>query len=90
MTDLLPIIGVSLAIAGSILSVVGTLYNNLKLDHGTAMMFWQTSNPMLFVWAVGVALGYWNGGLSIGVVAVMYLIFTVTNFYGLFVKARFR
>lgn len=77
-------IGSSLAVTGSILSIAGTLVNNLWLKHRTAMKVWAVSNPILCVWAVGVLLGIWNGGLSIVALLIMYLVFTVTNFYGLF------
>lgn len=47
------------------------------------MKIWMTSNPILATWAMGYGLGIWNGGLSAAALAVMYTIFTVTNWYGL-------
>lgn len=76
-------LGPVLAITGSILSIVGTLVNNLYLEHRWAMKVWAISNPILSVWALGVLWGYWNGGMSIAALLVMYLVFTVTNYYGL-------
>jgi hypothetical protein len=78
-------IGPALAIIGSILSIAGTLFNNILLAHEAAMMFWMFSNPILLGWAWGYGSGHWDGGLSAKALGVMYLIFTVTNFYGLFV-----
>ena len=76
-------IGSVLAISGSVLSICGTLINNLWLEHRWAMKVWAISNPILSVWAIGVLLGIWNGGLSILAVLVMYVVFTATNWYGL-------
>lgn len=78
------IAGPAVAVTGSALSIVGTLYNNLKLDHRKAMLFWMVSNPVLLIWAVGNVYGFWDGGLSAGALGVMYLVFTITNFYGLY------
>jgi len=74
-----------LAVGGSVISVAGTLVNNLYLDHTTAMLFWMISNPILFVWAIGNIKNWWNDGISIEALAAMYSIFTVTNFYGLYI-----
>ena len=76
-------VGVSLVFVGTLLSIIGTLYNNIPLDHLTAMKFWMVSNPMLLVWALGKLKGYWDGGVTISMLAVMYAVFTVTNWYGL-------
>jgi hypothetical protein len=78
-------IGPTLAVSGSTLSIIGTLMNNLYLDHITAMYFWMISNPLLLAWAYGYDKEYWNGGLSGKALVVMYVVFTVSNFYGLFV-----
>jgi hypothetical protein len=48
------------------------------------MWFWMLSNPILFVWAYGNIKNWWNGGISVEALAAMYIIFTITNFYGLF------
>jgi hypothetical protein len=78
------LIGSTLAVTGSTLSLVGALANNLFLAHALAMQLWMMSNPILAGWAIGQRKGVWNGGLSMDALIVMYLIFTVTNFYGLF------
>lgn len=75
-----------LAVLGSLISVIGALVNNCWHDHHGAMRLWMYSNIMLLIWSVGYLAGLWNGGLSVGALMVMYLIFTVSNAWGLFVK----
>jgi hypothetical protein len=77
-------IGACLAIGGSIISVAGALINNLKHNHRGAMQLWMFSNVMLLVWSAGYLSGIWNGGLSVGALMVMYLVFAISNFWGLF------
>lgn len=72
-----------LAIAGSMISIYGTCKNNLWHDHHGAMVVWMYSNIILLVWAAGNCLGYWDGGLSAGALAIMYAVFSITNLYGL-------
>lgn len=76
-------IGTGLAICGSFLSVCGALVNNLQHDHNRAMKIWMVSNILLLAWSVGFLAGMWNGGLSVGALMVMYLIFSISNFWGL-------
>jgi hypothetical protein len=79
-------VGYSIAVLGSALSVFGTFANNLLLDHVLAMQIWMFSNPILLAWAFGNRKGWWDGGLSIDALMVMYAVFTVTNFIGLFLE----
>jgi hypothetical protein len=76
-------IGYLIAIVGAALSIIGTLVNNLWLDHTLAMWIWLFSNPILLMWAIGNRRGLWDGGLSIDALIVMYFVFTITNFTGL-------
>lgn len=76
-------LGIAIVITGTIISIIGTLYNNIALDHYLAMQLWMISNPLLFVWAIGKIRNWWDGGVSIGSLAVMYFVFAVTNWYGL-------
>ena len=76
-------LGIFLVIAGSGFSILGTLLNNIYLAHRAAMLIWMLSNPLLLIWAVGYGLGLWDGGLSAAALAMMYGMFTVTNWYGL-------
>lgn len=78
------LIGSVIAISGSFLSILGTLANNLWLEHTLAMGIWMLSNLILFAWAYGNYKHWWNGGLSIEALGFMYAVFTITNFYGLF------
>jgi len=80
---MLQALGIFLVIAGSGFSILGTLLNNVYLAHRAAMLIWMLSNPLLLIWAVGYGLGLWDGGLSAAALAMMYGIFAITNFYGL-------
>ena len=79
-------IGTILAITASAISLIGALVNNLFLLHFEAMVFWMVSNPILCAWALGSSKGWWNGGVSTGALAIMYLVFTVSYFYGLVIS----
>jgi hypothetical protein len=78
-------VGSILAISGSTLSIIGALINNIWLDHIGAMGIWMFSNILLLAWAWGYDKEYWNGGLSAKALVAMYLVFTVSNVYGLFI-----
>lgn len=80
---MLPLIGMSLAILGSIISTYGALRNNLLHDYRGAMQLWMVSNVLLLAWAVGLTVGLWDGGVSGAALVVMYLIFAVSNFWGM-------
>lgn len=80
---MIALIGSALAIVGSLISIAGALVNNCRHDHKKAMELWMGSNVMLLAWSVGYLAGLWDGGLSVGALMVMYLIFTVSNVYGL-------
>ena len=62
---MIELLGTSLAVLGSILSVHGALTNNLKHDHHDAMTIWMYSNVLLLVLCIGNLMGLWNGNLSI-------------------------
>jgi hypothetical protein len=79
-------IGSILATLGSLIAIYGTLVNNLKRDHFRAMQIWQYSNPILFIWAIGFCFNLWEGGFPGAFMAAMYLVFAVTNRYGLVKK----
>jgi hypothetical protein len=79
----LELVGELLAITGATISIYGTLVNNLRLDHIGAMKAWRISNPILAIWAFGLLVGFWTGGLGAAFLLVMYLIFYLSNRYGL-------
>jgi type III secretory pathway component EscS len=79
----LHLIGTILAIVGSLLSISGALANNLYHWHRTAMEIWTVSNILLAAWAMGYYIKLWDGGLSAIALCVMYVIFLVSNWYGL-------
>ena len=76
-------IGAGLAILGTAVTIVGVLVNNVLLDHYLAMLIWMPSNLILFIWAVGHGRRWWDSGVSIDALVVMYGVFCVTNLYGL-------
>lgn len=76
-------IGLLLAIVGTFLSIAGVICNNIFLAHRLAMWIWLPSNLVLFLWAVGHGKRYWDGGISMDALVIMYAVFSITNWYGL-------
>jgi hypothetical protein len=81
---MIELIGEVCAVTGSVISIGGALTNNLLHDHNRAMEYCMYSNVLLLVWCGGNLSGLWNGGISVGAMMCMYLIFTVSNAWGLF------
>ena len=77
-------IGSALAIVGTIISIAGTIANNVWHKHILAMQIWMFSNVILVAWSIGNALDYWGGGLSGVALAIMYFIFTSSGAHGLY------
>lgn len=75
--------GLDIAVLGSIVSCIGVVWNNVFLDHTTAMQIWMVSNLILLVWSYGLYRKWWDGGLSGLVLCLMYMFYTVTNIWGL-------
>jgi Ca2+/Na+ antiporter len=75
--------GFSLAAIGAVISCLGVVYNNIRLDHIAAMEVWMFSNTVLLIWSFGLYKKWWDGGLSGAVLCGMYLFYTVTNIWGL-------
>lgn len=76
-------IGLDIAFLGAVVSVAGSLYNNLYLDHYTAMLIWRWSNLILLVYFVGRWKKWWDGGLSDMVMIGLYGWYILTNELGL-------
>ena len=77
-------LGNTLAVSGTILSVIGALVNNLLLAHTDAMIVWALSNPIFLAYFIGVDKEWWNGQhLSTRALIVTYSVFSVSNFVGL-------
>ena len=76
-------LGFPIAITGTAISLYGIYLNNQKHDHVGAMRIWFWSNPILTIYFVGQALGFWNGSLSSAAMAGLYGVFTVSNWKGL-------
>ena len=77
-------IGSALAIIGTIISIAGTVANNVWHKHILAMKIWMVSNILLVAWSIGNTLDYWSGGLSGIALTIMYSIFTISGGYGLY------
>ena len=82
--------GILLAAIGSIISIYGTIINNLVFNHARAMIIWAFSNTILMLWAFGQAFGFWNGGVSSVFLCSMYSVFTATNLYAMYVIYKTR
>ena len=76
-------IGLDLAVFGSIISIIGVIFNNLLLQHETAMLIWVVSNVLLMTFFYGQYKRWWDGGLSSEVVCAMYAIMLVSGIWGL-------
>jgi len=79
-------IGFYLSLGGAIISVIGVIVNNVMLDHIGAMQIWAFSNVILLVYFYGEYKCWWSNGLSSAALCAMYVVFTVTNLYGLWIS----
>jgi hypothetical protein len=78
-------IGSILSIVGSAIGIIGTLVNSIWLNHNLAILVWMISNPILLVWAIGGHNKWWEGGLSYMALVIMYVVFTVSGVYAVWV-----
>lgn len=76
-------IGLAIAIAGSSMSLIGGVANNLLLNHIAAMYLWAVANPMMLIFIMGVYDGKWKNGIGLLFVAGSYAFFFVTGVIGL-------
>lgn len=76
-------VGLGLSLTGCIISATGTVVNNIFLDHVFAMQIWRFSNFILVGYFFGNYKGWWEGGLSAGAMCLLYVIFCITNEWGL-------
>lgn len=76
-------LGLDLVVIASIISCTGVYYNNILLDHHTAMLIWRWSNILFLVYFVGRAKDWWDGGLPDWIMAGLYGFFVITNEMGL-------
>lgn len=75
--------GQFLAVTGALISMAATIINNVFLLHVLAMQVWAISNPLMFVYFIGLYFKKWDGGLSLLAMIVMYGLYIITNNYGL-------
>lgn len=78
-------IGSTISIVGSTISIIGTLVNSMWLNHNLAILIWMISNPLLLIWAIGGHNKWWEGGLSYVALSAMYITFTVSGIYAVWV-----
>jgi hypothetical protein len=76
-------VGVCLSLVGCIISVIGVIANNVILDHLLAMQVWRFSNYIMVGYFFGNYKGWWEGGISAGAMCILYVIFSITNEWGL-------
>ena len=72
-------LGTFLAATGSIISLSGSVANNLFLSPVLARQIWVVANPLLLAWAIGLKKQWWHDGLGVDAVVGMYLFNTVTG-----------
>lgn len=72
-----------LAVIASGVSIIGVFFNNVLLQHTTAMQVWVASNLLFVAFFYGQYRKWWNGGLSSATVCITYLVMLVTGIYGL-------
>jgi len=76
-------IGLDLAVIGSAISIIGVLYNNVLLDHRSAMQIWVFSNTIFVLYFYGREKDLWDGGLADKVMKWMYAFMLVSGVWGL-------
>jgi hypothetical protein len=76
-------IGTTLAICGTFISMIGVCYNNVFLEHTTAMWVWTISNTIFVGYFYGRLKGSWDGGLPDFLLCLNYIVMLITGLYGL-------
>jgi hypothetical protein len=76
-------LGLDLAVFGTAISIIGVIYNNVFLEHTTAMWIWVFSNAIFVVYFWGRTQKIWDGGLSDGLLCMNYVVMLVTGLWGL-------
>lgn len=76
-------IGLDLVVLGSIISVIGVVYNNIILNHIAAMQIWTVSNLLFVIYFYGRWKNWWDGGVSNAVMCGLYLFMLVSGIWGL-------
>lgn len=76
-------LGLWLVISGTIIAVVGVYFNNIILDHYTAMLIWRWSNWIFVAYFFARWRKWVDGGLSDLFMTGLYLFYAITNEIGL-------
>jgi hypothetical protein len=82
--------GTLLSVGGGILSVIGNLINTIRRDHLKAISIWTVSSAMIFIWAGGFLLQWWDGGLGVAAIMGMNGVFLISNIWGVIQERRRR
>jgi hypothetical protein len=77
------VVGNYIAVAASIISITGVIFNNAMLEHTMAMWIWTVSNFLFIIFFFGQYIKLWNSGLSSATICITYVIMFVTGIYGL-------
>lgn len=76
-------IGLDLAAIGFLISLTGVVYNNILLNHIAAMIIWCPSNFIFFIYFLGRARDWWDGGVSDWLLCLNYLFMLGSGVWGL-------
>lgn len=82
MTDLRNY-GLDIVVAGSIISLIGVVYNNLLLNHIAAMQIWCISNILFSIYFFGRWRQWWDGGICDEIMCGLYLFMFGSGVWGL-------
>lgn len=77
--------GSALSVVGSAIGTIGSIINTVWFAHNAAILIWMVSNPILLIWAIGGQKKWWNGGLSYSALIVMYITFTLSGVYAVYI-----
>lgn len=75
--------GLDIVVVATIISVIGVAYNNLLLQHTTAMIVWSVSNALFAIYFYGRWKKWWDGGICDEIMCGLYLFMLVSGLWGL-------
>lgn len=80
--------GFIISLIASIIALYGVYQFNQRRDCTGARVTWMITNPMFTFYFIGRIVGWWNGGLGDGMMAVYFAAMTASNLWGMFGKGR--
>ena len=75
--------GLDIVVVATIISVIGVAYNNVALQHTTAMIVWSVSNALFAIYFYGRWKKWWDGGICDEIMCGLYLFMLVSGLWGL-------